>query len=529
MNSTVTTKKIEVFDTTLRDGAQARGISFSVTDKVAIVQALDSFGVDLIEAGNPGSNPKDLEFFHMMQSIDLQHARLVAFGSTHRKNVKVADDPNLQSLLEANTEYVAIFGKCWDFHVTEIIKTSLDTNLQMIRDTVCWLTEQGKKVIFDAEHFFDGYKHNAGYAIQALQAAKDGGAVTLTLCDTNGGCFPEEIGRITADVVNQLAGITIGIHTHNDMGLGVSNAIAAADAGVRHIQGTFIGFGERCGNANLSTIIANLQLKKGYQLVPADSMSTLTTVARQIAEIANVSLDDGAPYIGKNAFAHKGGMHIDGVTKASESFEHIDPATVGNTREFLLSEVAGRSTILEEINKVDPDIQRDSPETQGIIAKLKELEYQGYQFEGAKASFDLVIRQYLGQYQPFFELVYFDVKGNYTGAKVYSTAVVKVIVNEQTELAVAEGDGPVNALDSAIRVALERFYPSLQNMYLIDYKVRVLKGEEQATASKVRVLIESSDGAQTWTTIGVSTDIVAASWKALVDSIEYKLLMDDPV
>lgn len=519
------TKKIEVFDTTLRDGAQARGISFSVTDKIAIVQALDAFGVDLIEAGNPGSNPKDLEFFQLMRDIKLQRAQLVAFGSTRRKDVAPADDPNLQSLLQANTDYVAIFGKCWDFHVTEIIKTSLDNNLQMIRDTVAWLVAQGKKVVFDAEHFFDGYKHNADYAIQALQAAKDGGAITLTLCDTNGGCFPEEISRITADVVSRLGDVVIGIHTHNDMGLGVANAIAAADAGVRHIQGTFIGFGERCGNANLSTIIANLQLKKGYQLVPAENLPTLTTIARQIGEIANVSIDEGTPYVGNNAFAHKGGMHIDGVAKASESFEHVDPSLVGNTREFLLSEVAGRSTILEEINKVDPDIQRDSPETRGIITKLKELEYQGYQFEGAKASFDLVIRQYLGQYQPFFELVYFDVKGNYTGAKVYSTAVVKVIVNGQTELAVAEGDGPVNALDSAIRVALERFYPALNSMYLIDYKVRVLKGEEQATASKVRVLIESSDGQRTWTTIGVSTDIVAASWKALVDSIEYKLLM----
>lgn len=516
--------KIEVFDTTLRDGAQARGISFSVSDKIAIVNALDTFGVDFIEAGNPGSNPKDLEFFNLMQKHPLQHAKLVAFGSTRRKDIEADADSNLQSLLIANTEYVAIFGKSWDFHVIEIIRTSLENNLEMIRDTISYLVSKSRKVIFDAEHFFDGYKQNPDYALRTLNAASQGGASVITLCDTNGGCFPEEISCITSVVREKLANSVIGIHPHNDMGLGIINAIAAADAGARHIQGTFIGFGERCGNANLSTIIANLQLKKHYELIPTHQLPNLMTTAHEIAEIANIRIDESSPYIGKNAFAHKGGMHIDGVSKASNSFEHVSPEKVGNTREFLLSEVSGRSTILEAIHKVNPDITRDSAETRGIIEQLKSLEYQGYQFEGARASFELVIRKYLGQYQPFFELVYFDVKGNYTSEHIYSTAVVKVIVNGQTELAVAEGDGPINALDCAIRVALERFYPQLQDMHLIDYKVRVLKGEEEATASKVRVLVESTDGKRTWTTIGVSPDVIAASWKALVDSIEYQLL-----
>ena len=518
--------KVEVFDTTLRDGAQARGISFSVKGKIAVTQALDAFGIDYIEAGNPGSNPKDLEFFELVKSVELKHSKLVAFGSTRRKDVAPEEDQNLISLLQAGTEYVSIFGKSWDFHVTDIIKTTLENNLEMIKDTLLFLKSKGKKVIFDAEHFFDGYKNNPEYALEALKAAKDGGAEILTLCDTNGGCFPEEISRITKEVKEKLGDIKIGIHAHNDMGFGVANSIAAVEAGALQVQGTFLGYGERCGNANLSTIIANLQLKKDYELVPREKLGLLTSTARIIAEISNITIEDSMPYIGKNAFAHKGGMHIDGVSKASHSFEHINPELVGNEREFLLSEVSGRSTILEEIRRVDKDIQRDSEATAGIIERLKELEYQGYQFEGAKATFELVIRKYLGKYKPFFDLVYFDVKGNYIGKKYYSTAVVKVKVKDQIELTVAEGDGPVNALDQALRIALERFYPELKEMHLIDYKVRVLKGEENATASKVRVLIESADAKNSWTTIGVSTDIIEASWIALVDSIEYKLIQE---
>lgn len=518
--------KVEIFDTTLRDGAQARGISFSVKDKIAITQALDEFGIDYIEAGNPGSNPKDLEFFELIKKVDLKHSKLVAFGSTRRKDIKPEEDQNLISLLRAETDYVSIFGKSWDFHVTDIIKTTLENNLEMIEDTISFLVSKGKKVIFDAEHFFDGYKNNPEYAVKALEAAKKGGAEVLTLCDTNGGCFPEEIAKITSDIINKLGNVRIGIHAHNDMGYGVVNSIAAVENGATQVQGTFIGFGERCGNANLSTIIANLQLKKDYKIIPEDKMRNLTITAREVAEISNVTVDDGMPYIGKNAFAHKGGMHIDGVSKESSSFEHINPEKIGNEREFLLSEVSGRSTILEVINSIDKEIQRDSEETKGIVERLKELEYQGYQFEGAKATFELVIRKYLGKYKPFFDLVYFDVKGNYIGTKYYSTAVVKVKVKDQIELTVAEGEGPVNALDQALRIALERFYPELKEMHLIDYKVRVLKGAENATAAKVRVLIESADAKNSWTTIGVSTDIIEASWIALVDSIEYKLIQE---
>ncbi|MFZ1603640.1 MAG: citramalate synthase [Leptotrichiaceae bacterium] len=521
-------RKIEIFDTTLRDGAQARGISFSVEDKLAITEVLDDMGIAFIEAGNPGSNPKDLEFFEKVSELDLKNSKLVAFGSTRRKGIKPEEDQNLQSLLKANTEYVTIFGKTWDFHVTDIIKTSLEENLEMIEDTVEYLISKGKEVIFDAEHFFDGYKNNPEYAVEALLAAAKGGSETLVLCDTNGGCFPEEIEKITRNVLNKVMleypRIKIGIHVHNDMSFAVINSIKAVEAGATHIQGTLIGFGERCGNANLSTIIANLQLKKGIKILEEEKIEQLTQFSRAVAEIANITIDDGMPYVGQNAFAHKGGMHIDGVTKASHSFEHISPTKVGNEREFLLSEVSGRTTILEEIQKVDSSINRDSKETKEIIERLKELEYKGYQFEGAKATFELVIRKYLGKHNNFFELIYFDVKGNYQGSEYHSVAIVKLKVGGEIKLTVAEGDGPVNALDTALRQALQGFYPQLNSMKLIDYKVRVLKGLESATASKVRVLIETTDGKNIWNTIGVSTDIIEASWIALVDSIEYLLI-----
>ncbi len=521
-------RKIEIFDTTLRDGAQARGISFSVEDKVAITELLVDMNIRFIEAGNPGSNPKDLEFFEKIKSLDMQNSELVAFGSTRRKGIKPEEDQNIQSILKADTKYITIFGKSWDFHVTDIIKTTLDENLKMISDTIEYLVSKDKNIIFDAEHFFDGYKSNSDYAIKALMAAAKGGAETLVLCDTNGGCFPDEIYEITNNVVKKLEkeypNIKIGIHAHNDMSFGVINSIKAIEAGAVQIQGTLIGYGERCGNANLSTIIANLQLKKEMEILPFDKISKLTQYAREIAERSNMTIDDGMPYVGQNAFAHKGGMHIDGVTKASHSFEHVDPSRVGNEREFLLSEVSGRTTILEQIQAVEPNINRDSVETKEIIERLKELEYKGYQFEGAKATFELVIRKYLGKYKNFFELIYFDVKGNYHGSTYHSTAIVKLKVGDEIKLTVAEGDGPVNALDKALREGLETFYPKLREMKLIDYKVRVLKGGEDATASKVRVLIETTDGKMIWNTIGVSTDIIEASWIALVDSIEYGLI-----
>ncbi|WP_341877907.1 citramalate synthase [Defluviitalea saccharophila] len=518
--------KIAIFDSTLRDGAQAEGISFSVEDKLKIVKTLDEFGVAYIEAGNPGSNPKDLEFFERVKKLNLSNAKIAAFGSTRRRGISVEEDSNVKSLLSADTPVVVIFGKSWDFHVTDIIKTSLEENLEMIKDTLRFFKEKGKEVIFDAEHFFDGYKANPEYAMAALSAAVEGGADCIVLCETNGGAFPNEVYEITKKVVEAFE-VPVGIHPHNDGGMAVANAIMAVEAGAIQVQGTFIGFGERCGNVNLSTVIGNLQLKKNFDCIPKEQMCTLTQTARRIAEIANVSLSDRMPYVGKSAFAHKGGMHIDGVSKASHSFEHINPELVGNERRFLMSEVAGRSTILSKIQKVNPNVTKDSPETKEIIDRLKELEHLGYQFEGAESTFELIIRKQLGKYRPFFELDHFKIIGEHPAGNedFSSSAMIKVNVDGQVEITAAEGDGPVNALDKALRKALEVFYPALKEVHLTDYKVRVLDTKE-ATAAKVRVLIESTDGEDIWTTVGVSTDIIEASWIALVDSIEYKLIKD---
>ena len=515
-------KRIIIYDSTLRDGAQAQGISFTVEDKLKIVSRLEKLGITYIEAGNPGSNPKDLDFFERVKKIELKNSRLIAFGSTRRANIKAAEDVNVQSLLKADTDAVAIFGKSWDFHVTEILKTTLDENLKMIYDTVSFFKSKGKEVVFDAEHFFDGYKANAAYAMDSLKAAFDAGADCLCLCDTNGGAFPADIYEITAKAVDRF-NVMIGIHCHNDSGMAVANSIMAVQAGAGHVQGTINGFGERCGNANLCTIIPNLQLKLGFGCIPEDGIKNLTAAARYVSEIANIVHDERAPYVGSCAFAHKGGMHIDAVQKNPASFEHINPERVGNARRILMSEVAGRSTILSKINEIDPSITRDSPETKLIIDKLKQLEHEGYQFEAAESSFELVIRKMLGKYKPSFELGEFKVMViEPLPSNVKSSAMIKIKVGEQEEITAAEGDGPVNALDNAVRKALEKFYPQVRDIKLTDYKVRVLDSSE-ATAAKVRVLIESTDGNEVWTTIGVSTDIIEASWIALVDSIEYKL------
>lgn len=518
-------KKIEIFDSTLRDGAQAEGISFSVEDKIKIVKALDSLGITYIEAGNPGSNPKDLEFFKKMKNQKLKNAKLTAFGSTRRPGISVEEDINIQSLLEANTPTVAIFGKSWDFHVTEIIKTTLEENLNMLTDTISFFKSKGKEVIFDAEHFFDGYASNPEYAMATLRAAEEGGADCLVLCETNGGAFPKDIYAITKKVVEGF-NTKVGIHCHNDSGMAVANSIMAVEAGATHVQGTYLGFGERCGNANLCTIIGNLQVKRGMECIIKNQVINLTPVARYIAEITNISINEREPYIGNVAFAHKGGMHIDGVNKSSNSFEHINPETVGNKRRFLMSEVSGKSTIIKKIQKINPQITKDSPETQGIIDRLKELEHMGYQFEGAESTFELIIRKQLGKYRPFFELIHYKITGEQpSDADNSSSALVKITVDGQEELTVAEGNGPVNALDKALRKALEVFYPQIREVHLTDYKVRVLD-TKTATAAKVRVLIESSDGRNIWSTVGVSSDIIEASWIALVDSMEYKLIKD---
>ncbi|NMB33157.1 MAG: citramalate synthase [Clostridium sp.] len=518
-------KKVMIYDTTLRDGAQAQGISFSVEDKLKIVERLDRLGVSYIEAGNPGSNPKELEFFERISRVKLRNAKLIAFGSTRRANKSIYEDDNVKSLLKADTPAVAIFGKTWDFHVTDILNTTLDENLKMVHDTIFFFKNKNKEVVFDAEHFFDGYKANPDYAMQVLDVAAKAGADSICLCETNGGAFPDEIRTVTAQVVDRLD-IDIGIHCHNDMGMAVANSIIAVQAGAVQVQGTINGFGERSGNANLCTIIPSLQLKAGYECIPPDEVSNITATARYVSEIANVIHDERAPYVGKYAFAHKAGMHADAVNKNCVAYEHICPEAVGNERLFLMSEVAGRSAVLNLINNIDSTIKRDSPETRVILEKLKELEFKGYQYEGAESSFEIVIRKVLGKYHKFFELEEFKVMVNepsISGAN--SSAMIKINVDGQDEITADEGEGPVNALDKAVRKALERFYPQIKDMKLTDYKVRVLDST-LATAAKVRVLIESTDGKEVWTTIGVSTDIIAASWKALVDSIEYKLIKD---
>lgn len=516
--------QVEILDSTLRDGAQGEGISFSVNDKIKIVKTLDEFGVDYIEAGNPGSNPKDLDFFKRVSEVKLKHAKLCAFGSTCRHGVKPENDKNIKSILSANTTVAVIFGKAWDMHVSEILKIGLEDNLNIVRDTISYLIGQSKEVIFDAEHFFDGYKVNPGYAVAVLAAAADGGAGTLTLCDTNGATLPGDVYKITETVKKAFPSEKIGIHCHNDIGCAVANTMLAVDAGAVQVQGTFIGIGERCGNADLSVIIPNLRLKCGYKCSGAVDM--LFDISRTIAEIANTQIENNRPYIGSSAFAHKGGMHIDGVLKCSSSFEHIEPSTVGNQRKLLMSEVSGRSTVLAKIQNTAPSLTKDSPKTAEILGKLKEMEHYGYHFEAADASFELLVKKLLGDFKPHFRLALYKTMGEFPIPEggMPASATIKVEVDGKEEMTAVMGNGPVNALDLALRKALVVFYPSIGDIQLTDYKVRVLE-QNSTTAARVRVLIETSDDKNTWTTIGVSNDIIEASIIALIDSIEYKLSM----
>lgn len=522
--------KITTLDTTLRDGAQSAAVSFSVEDKIKIVRLLDELGIDLIEAGNPSSNIKDAQFFREMKSVSLSHSRLAAFGSTRRVGMRAEEDPLLRALLDAGTEYVSIFGKSWDLHVTDILKTTLEENLIMIKDSVEYCVKNGRRVVFDAEHYFDGYKHNPCYALKVIETAARAGAEVVCLCDTNGGCFPDDVFDITKKACAAV-GCEIGIHSHNDSGLAEANSLMAVKAGASHVQGTLNGIGERCGNANLGTIIANLQLKGGCEVIDCEKMKKLTPIARAVAEVSNISVG-GMPYISKNAFSHKAGMHIDGVKKRPQSFEHVDPSEVGNERVFLVSEVAGRSAVLPAIQKVEPNIDKNSPKIKEVIERLKELEFEGYQFEAAEASLHIVITEVLGQKKKFFEIERFRImieQDQLPGMKEddYASAIVKVKVGDEYEITAADSaSGPVNAVDIALRKALERFYPSLADMRLTDYKVRVLNSDA-ASGATVRVLVESTDGKNSWTTVGVSKDVIMASQKALVDSIVYKLLTDE--
>jgi len=518
---------IEILDTTLRDGAQGEGITFSLRDKLAVMETLDELGVSWIEAGNPGSNPKDLEFFKQAASVKLTNSKLCAFGPTRKKGEKASGDVMLRSLLDAGTEGVVIFGKSWDMHVNEVLKVPLEENLAMISETVAFLKAEGRLVIYDAEHFFDGWKANSAYALSSIKAAADAGADRIVLCDTNGGIFPDKITEAVSEIVKIFPDTSVGIHAHNDCGLAVANSVAAVQAGCVHVQGTLVGFGERCGNTSLAALVPSLELKLFLRCLPQGNLVRISELTRRTAEIANVNLNDDMPYVGAHAFTHKAGMHADGVLKNSRSFEHVAPSSVGNDRHFLMSEVGGRAAIVERVKKIDPSIHKDHPVIVSLIEKLKRLEAEGWAYEGADASFEILILRELGGFKPFFNIEAYRVMSEHPASKVIgcSQAWVKVLVGDQYEVAASEGVGPVGALDVALRRALMRFFPGLAKVRLEDYKVRVIDGKD-ATAARVRVLIESTDGQRSWNTVGVSADIIDASRAALVDSIEYMLIND---
>lgn len=517
-------EKVRVYDTTLRDGMQAEGVSFSIEDKVLVACKLDEFGIDYIEGGFPLSNPKEEQFFAQMAAVKLKNAMLVAFGSTRRAGSKVEEDPGIGALLGCGAPAAAIVGKTWDLHVTDVLRCTLEDNIRLCADSTTYLKKQGLKVFFDAEHFFDGYKNNPEYAMAVLQAVAQAGAEALVLCETNGGCLPNEVFDITQAVCRTLSGITIGIHTHNDTDCAVANTLAAVRAGARQVQGTINGMGERSGNANLCTILPNLSLKMGFETVGLERLKGLTELSRFVFEIANLAPALNMPYVGESAFAHKGGLHIDALRKNEKTYEHVHPSTVGNTRRYLISELSGSSNVLDKLER--KKIVTDKKTASKILKAVQDLENQGYQFETAEASFELLVKKTLGEYVPSFELIkyHIDVERSPSGGMV-TEATVKLQVDGKTEHVVAEGDGPVNALDGALRKALEHFYPNLKEMSLIDYKVRVVNARA-GTAAKVRVVIESRDRDTLWGTVGVSENIIEASWLALVDSVEYKLLKD---
>ena len=524
MRHEVFMQKLQIFDSTLRDGAQGANISFSVDDKIKIIETLDKLGVDFIEAGNPYSNPAEMQFFQRVSGMKLEHAAIVAFGSTRRKGVSAEEDANLASLIAANTEYVAIFGKSHIRHATDVLKATPEENLAMIGESVRFLASRGKKVIFDAEHFFDGYKTDPAYAMQALCAASEAGAYCLCLCDTNGGIFPDEAYEITKKVTDAFPDTVVAIHCHNDGGLAVADSVEAVKAGARQVQGTFLGFGERCGNTNLATVICNLQLKRGYECIPAANMPRIYESAMAIAETANVAIPQNQPYVGMNAFAHKAGMHADGVLKYSSSFEHVDPEAIGNKRKFLLSEISGKSAIYEKLKKYFPSLDKNGKEMGQIVSALKERALSGYQYEAAEASFVLLVEKILGKYKSSFDLINYKIINEQPAIEgKVASAIVKIRVRGEAKITASDGEGPVHAMDLALRSALADFYPAIAGVSLIDYKVRVLDSDK-ATAAKVRVLITSADRTDSWTTVGVSEDIIEASWIALTDSIDYALL-----
>ena len=520
--------KIFIYDTTLRDGAQGEGVSFSDSGKLRFARLLDEFGVDYIEGGYPGSNPRDRKFFENIRKERLSHAVVTGFGSTRRADIDAAADPQLQGLLAAETEICTVFGKTWTLHVRDVLRTTEANNVQMIADTVGFFTAHGRKVLFDGEHFFDGYKDNPAYALSCLDAAVREGAMGVVLCDTNGGCLPHEIYTITATVRARFQALQIGIHGHNDAGLAAANSLEAVRAGADHVQGTINGYGERTGNANLVTIIPSLELKMGHHCVGPEKLRKLFTLAAVTDDLVNMRSDPHRPYTGRNAFSHKGGAHVNAVQKNPVTFEHIPPEAVGNERHILVSELSGGSNVLMKAAEVGiPELADNQDAVRRVLAEIKRKELAGYSFESADGSFKILVQKVMKTHQPFFELEGFRVIVEKRGKDkpCVSEATIKVRVNGETELTAGEGHGPVDALNRALSQALIRFYPSITDIALSDYRVRILD-PHQATAAKTRVLIESGDGHRQWGTVGVSENIIEASWEALVDSVEYKLFED---
>lgn len=517
----MSTPRVTIYDTTLRDGTQGTGISFSVLDKIRVAERLDQFGVHYIEGGWPGSNPKDATFFAEAAKREWKRAKVTAFGMTRRGKMKVGEDAQVQMLLDAQTPAVTIVGKTWPLHVTEIFQVSLEENLAMISDTVAYLKEHGREVLYDAEHFFDTFKEDPEYALKSISAAKNAGADLVVLCDTNGGTLPDFIFETTKRVVAEL-GVGVGIHTHDDSGFGVANAIAAVNGGAVQVQGTINGYGERVGNCNLTTVMPNLQIKLGIDL--GIDLTKLRDLSNFVDELANVPHNIRAPYVGSAAFTHKGGLHVHAVQKLSRTYEHIDPELVGNERVISISDMSGQSNVIMKAETMGFKLQKGSKDVSTILAEVKKLESEGYEFEAAEASFELLIRRLLGQHESLFDLLEYHCTYRRSGDGLWDKceATVKISVGGKKEYTVAEGDGPVNALDAALRQALRPFYPQIDKIALSDYKVRIINGQK-GTAARTRVLVLSTDQSDEWGTVGVSDNIIDASWRALVDSFEYKL------
>ncbi len=511
---------IKIYDTSLRDGTQREGISYSTEDKLNITRKLAETGIDYIEGGWPGSNPKDIEYFARVQELDLPNSKIAAFGSTRHANISPAEDKNLQAIIDSGADVATIVGKSWVLHVEEALNTSLEENLAMIESSVRYLKEQGMEVFFDAEHFFAGYQDSADYALKVLQAAERGGADALVLCDTNGGTMPSRLREIIKEVKQEVS-CSLGIHAHNDCELAVANTLVAVEEGVSQVQGTINGYGERCGNANLSSIIPNLQLKYDYQVVSPEELKKLTATSRYVSEAANLNPPAQAPYVGESAFAHKGGIHVSAILKNSRTYEHQDPELVGNKRRVLVSELSGKSNLIYKAEELGIELDADNHNLKAVLNKIKKLEHEGYYFEGAEASLKLLLEKARGDYEKLFELEGIRILTDKKEAiNPHSESTIKVLVEGKKVHTAAEGVGPVNALDKALRKALVNFYPEISNIYLVNYKVRVLNGKD-GTAARVRVLIESSNGDESWGTVGVSSNIIEASWQALVDSIQH--------